>query len=153
MNYTTMPLLLLTALSLHATADAVRSVDKDGNVTFSDKPVPGSVESERISIDAPSPPQERMTESQREAQAIIDKANRSQQQRDVAGQHKEMQNTSGSQRLENARKQLEESKIVGEGDRIGKAGGGTRLSPEYLERVKRAEQAVKESERQPGESK
>jgi len=148
MNYKVIPALFLTILSLHATADALRSVDKDGNVTFSDKAVPGSVEAERISIDAPPPPQERVTESQREAQAIINKANRIQPQQDAASQTRDMQNTSARQDLESARKQLEQSKVVGEGDRVGKAGGGTRLTPEYLERVKRAEQAVKDAERQ-----
>ena len=146
MFFKVIPALLLATLSLYATADAVRSVDKDGNVTFSDAPVPGSVESERISIDAPPPPQERMTESQREAQAVINKANRIQPQQGSASQNKDMQNTS-RQDVESARKQLEESKVVGEGDRQGKAGGGTRLTPEYHERVKRAEQAVKDSER------
>jgi type IV secretory pathway VirB10-like protein len=148
MNYKIISALLLTMLSLHANADAIRSVDKDGNVTFSDAPVPDSVESETISIDAPPPPQERMTESQREAQATINKANRSQQQQDAASQAKEMENTSAQQDLDTARRQLEESKVVGEGDRQGKAGGGTRLTPEYHERVKRAEQAVKDAEQQ-----
>ena len=47
--------LLLAAFTLPAAADAIRSVDKDGNVTFSDQPVPDSVEAEKISIDAPPP--------------------------------------------------------------------------------------------------
>ena len=145
MFYKVIPALFLATLSLHATADALRSVDKDGNVTFSDQPVPGSVESESISIDAPPPPQERMTESQREAQAIINKANRIQPQ-DTAGQNKALQGTSDKQDLESARKQLEQSKVVGEGDRQGKAGGGTRLKPEYHERVRKAEQALKDAE-------
>jgi hypothetical protein len=148
MNYKILPALFLATLSFHANADTLRSVDKDGNVTFSDKAIPGSVESEKISIDAPPPPQERMTESQREAQAIINKANRIQPTQGATSQTKDMQNTSSSQDLESARKQLEESKVVGEGDRQGKAGGGTRLTPEYHERVKRAEQAVKDAEGQ-----
>ena len=151
MNHRIIPVLLLAAFTLPAAADAIRSVDKDGNVTFSDKPAPGSVEAKKISIDAPPPPpQERMTESQREAQAIIDKANRSQPPRDAASQSESMQNT--RQDLESARKQLDEAKIVREGDRQGKAGGGTRLTPEYQERVRKAEQAVRDSERQPGET-
>ena len=147
MNYKIIFALLLTMLSLHAAAEAFRSVDKDGNVTFSDAPVPGSVESETINIDAAPPPQERMTESQREAQATIDKANRIQPQQDTAGQARDIQNTSAGQDLESARRQLEQSKVVGEGDRQGKAGGGTRLTPEYHERVQHAEQAVKDAER------
>ena len=142
MNYKILSLLLLAAISQPATADALRSVDRDGNITFSDEPVAGSVESERISIDAAAPSRDSLNESQREAQAIIDKANRI----DTGKQRVTQQNPSSKQRVESARKQLEESKVVGEGDRIGKAGGGTRLSPEYLERVRQAEQALKDAE-------
>lgn len=141
--------LLLAAFTLPAAADAIRSVDKDGNVTFSDQPVPDSVEAEKISIDAPPPPQEQMTESQREAQAVIDKANRIQPHSDAASQGQNMNNTAATQDPENARKQLEKAKIVGEGDRQGTAGGGSRLTPAYQERVRKAEQAVSDAERQP----
>ena len=143
MNYKIISVLLLTAISQQATADAaLRSVDKYGNITFSDERVPGSVESERISIDAAAPSRDSLNESQREAQAIIDKAN----QIDYSNQRETQQGQSAGQRVESARKQLEESKVVGEGDRIGKAGGGTRLSPEYLERVRKSEQALKDAE-------
>ena len=136
--------LFLAVTSLQATAEAERSVDAQGNVTFSDKPVAGSVTSDRISIDAPSP--DRIHESQQESQAIIDKANRSQQQRDATGQREAQKSKASKQSVENARKQLEQSKIVGEGDRQGKAGGGTRLTPEYQERVKAAEKNLKQAE-------
>ena len=142
MNYKIISLLLLAAISQPATADALRSVDKDGNITFSDAPVAGSVESETISIDAAPPSRDSLNASQREAQAIIDKANRID-----TGKHREtQQNPSSKQRVESARKELEDSKVVREGDRIGKAGGGTRLTPEYLERVRKAEQALKDAE-------
>ena len=147
MNRKTISMLLLAAISLPVTADALRSVDKDGNVTFSDTPVPGSVKSEEISIDAPPPQGGYVADSQREAQAVIDRANRL-PQRDTTSQAREAQGkTESRERLEKARKQLETAKIVGEGDRIGKVGGGTRLTSEYLERVRRAEQAVKEAEK------
>ena len=144
MNYKILSVLLLAAISQQATADnALRSVDRDGNITFSDERVPGSVESERISIDAPAPSRDSLNESQREAQAIIDKANRI----DTGNQRETQQGQSAEQRVESARKQLDASKVVREGDRIGKAGGGTRLSPEYLERVRLAEQILKEAEK------
>ena len=143
MNYKIISLLLLAAISQPATADALRSVDKDGNITFSDTPVAGSVKSERISIDAAAPSRDGLNDSQREAQAIIDKANRI----DTSKPRKTQQNQpTKQQRVKSARKELEESKVVREGDRIGKAGGGTRLTPEYLERVKKAERALKDAE-------
>ena len=143
MNYKIISVLLLAAISQQATADeALRSVDKYGNITFSDEPVAGSVEMERISIDAPEPSRDSLNESQREAQAIIDKANRI----DTSDPRETQQKQSAKQRIEIARQQLEVSKVVGEGDRIGKAGGGTRLTPEYHERVRKSEQALKDAE-------
>jgi hypothetical protein len=142
MNYKILSLLLLAAISQPATADALRSVDKNGNITFSDAPVAGSVESETISIDAAPPSRDSLNASQREAQAIIDKANRI----DTGSQSKTQPGQSTKQRVESARKELEASKVVREGDRQGKAGGGTRLKPEYHERVRKAEQALKDAE-------
>ena len=142
MNYKILPLLLLAAISQQAMADAMRSVDRDGNVTFSDKPVAGSIESERVRIDAPAPSRDSLNASQREAQAIIDKANRI----DTSSQSKTQPGQSSKQRVESARKELEASKVVRAGDRQGKAGGGTRLTPEYHERVRQAEQALKDAE-------
>ena len=145
MNYKIMSMLLLAVVSQQASTDVLRSVDKDGNITFSDAPVPGTIESENISIDVPAPSIESVNESQREAEAIIDKANSNQQKIDATVQ-REAQQQSTEQRIEDARKQLEASKTVGDGDRQGKAGGGTRLPPEYQERVRQAEQALKDAE-------
>ncbi len=142
MNYKITSLLLLAAVSQQATAEVLRSVDKDGNITFSDAPVPGSIESESISIDTPATSPDSVTESQRKAQEIIDKANKI----DASNQRETQQVQSTKQRVESARKQLEEAKIIGDGDRQGKAGGGTRLTPAYHERVRQAEQALKEAE-------
>lgn len=44
---------MLAASSLPSVSEVLRSVDKDGNVTFSDQPVPGSVEASTVVIDAP----------------------------------------------------------------------------------------------------
>jgi hypothetical protein len=143
MNYKILSLLLLAAISQPATADALRSVDKDGNITFSDAPIAGSIESETINIDATPPSRDSLNASQREAQAIIDKANRI----DTGNKHETQQGPSTKQRVESARKELEASKVVREGDRQGKAGGGTRLTPGYHERVRKAEQALKDAEK------
>jgi len=132
--------LFLIAVPLHGAAEVERSVDKDGNVTFSDKPVQGSVSSERIGIDSSSPSPDRLNESVQESQDIIDKARRSQQKRDSINN----KNNGSNQSVEEARKQLEESKVVREGDRRGTARGGSRLTPEYQERVKAAERNLEQ---------
>lgn len=139
-------IIILAVAPLQVIAEAERSVDTQGNVTYSDKPVAGSVKSDRISIDAPAPSPDRINESKQDSQQIIDKANRSQQQRDTASKTDAQRNKTSGQQVENARKQLEKSKVVGEGDRKGKAGGGTRLTPEYHERVKAAEDNLKRAQ-------
>jgi len=135
--------LIFIVTPLQATAEVERSVDKQGNVTFSDKPVAGSVSSESVSIDAPAPSSDRVNKSQRESQAIIDKAKRSQQQPVSTGQS----GVSKKQSVENARKQLDQAKVIGDNDRRGKAGGGSRLTPEYLDRVKAAEKNLEQAEK------
>jgi hypothetical protein len=86
-----------------------------------------------------------LTESQREAQAVIDKANRLQQQEAAADREKAQAGASARQELERANAELEAAKVVGEGDRQSLAGGGSKLTPEYLNRVQAAEKQVEEA--------
>lgn len=138
--------LLLASLSVATAAETVyRSVDAQGNVSFSDAPPPTKAGVEEITIDAPPPPPDRVRESQREAQAAIDEANRNQKRRDTAQKQQSMELGEAEQALAQARKNLEEAKVVREGDRRGMAGGGTRLTSEYLNRVKAAEKVVQEA--------
>ena len=132
--------------------DVVRSVDADGTVTFSDAPVPGNADSATIQIDAPPPAADTLTESQREAQAVIDKANRLQQQEAAAQREKAEAGPSAQQALERANAELEAARVVGEGDRQSLAGGGSKLTPEYQSRVKAAEKKVEEAQKKLNQS-
>ena len=136
------PALLLAAISLPVAADAIRSVDSEGTVTFSDTPLPGTTEATRVDINAPAPSADSMTESQREAQETIDKASQIQPDKQPSGQDK----AQAQKDLDAARSQLEDAKQVREGDRQGTAGGGSRLTPAYTERVEAAEKQVQEAE-------
>ncbi|MFV2057446.1 MAG: DUF4124 domain-containing protein [Thiohalomonadales bacterium] len=138
--------LLFFLAPLQVTAEVQRSVDEQGNVTFSDRPVEGSVKSESISINAPAPSSDSVAESLKESQATIDRANQVQQQQDSASQAKAQQSKSNAQSVESASAQLESAKIVGEGDRLGNAGGGSRLTPEYQNRVKAAEENLQRAQ-------
>ena len=142
MNYKFFLALLLAAVPLHATAEALRSVDPEGTVTFSDTPIPGNAGTTPVEIDAPAPSADSMTESQREAQDVIDKARRSQPERQPPGQDR----AQAEKELDAANSQLEAAKQVREGDRKGLAGGGSRLTPAYQERVEAAEKQVQEAE-------
>jgi hypothetical protein len=118
---------------------AYRSVDDQGNVTYSDRPVKGAVREEQIRVEAPAPSAgQKQDAMQREAE--LEKA---------AGQtgvspapDRASQKKSSKRAVQDAEKQLEEAVQVREGDRIGTAGGGSRLTPEYHERVRKAEEEV-----------
>jgi multidrug resistance efflux pump len=85
-----------------------------------------------------------MTESQREAQEVIDKARRIQPVESTSGQSK----TQARQNLDKARADLEAAKQVRTGARQGTATGGSRLTPQYTQRVQAAAQRVQEAEQQ-----
>ena len=56
MNVRTLLFLSLAAATLPTQAQSVyRSIDSEGNVTFSETPVPGAVQQTQIPIDAPQP--------------------------------------------------------------------------------------------------
>ena len=139
--------LLLTATAMQVfAADVIRSVDKDGTVTFSDTPVPGNADASPVTTEAPAAAADALTGSQREAQAVIDKANRLQQQEAAAKMEKSQADTSARQELDRANAGLEAARVVGEGDRQSLAGGGSKLTPEYQDRVQAAEKQVEEAQ-------
>ena len=142
--------LMLLALAIMAgttSAQTVyRSVDKDGNVSFSDAPVPGNTDAEEITIDAPPPSVDRVRESELDANRAIKQANKEQVRRDAAREERSLELREAEKALNLAEKNLEEAKVVREGDTRGKAGGGTRLTSQYLNRVKAAEKDLAEAQ-------
>ena len=63
---------MLATGSLPCIAEITRSVDSQGNVTFSDEPVPGSVESTPVILDTtPAPSTQEINKSEQQAQEMI----------------------------------------------------------------------------------
>lgn len=128
---------------------AYRSVDEQGNVTFSDRPVDGALQQEQIRIETTAPTAEQQRQT-RQREAALEKA-----AGETGGASRAAQRASerkaARRAVEDAEKHLEEAARVREGDRIGTAGGGSRLKPGYHERVRAAEntleQARKDAER------
>ena len=138
MNNVKLPVMMIAIAAFQVSAEtAYRSVDEQGNVTFSDKkPVSGSTQVEQVSIDAPVPSAEDQQEAiQREAE--LKKA--ASQTGTSTAPDKTGQKKAARQAVKSAEKGLIEATQVREGDRIGTAGGGSRLRPEYHERVREAE--------------
>ena len=140
---------MLATGSLPCMAEITRSVDSQGNVTVSDEPVPGSVESTPVILDTPpAPSTQEINESEQQAQDMINRANLNQQQRDASNADRQTEIQSAQRNLDAAEAHLEEVKVVRGGiDTQGLAGGGTRLRPEYLQRVQEAEQQVADAQK------
>ena len=138
---------MLAVSSLPCVSEVLRSVDKDGNVTFSDQPVPGSVEATPVIIDAPPPSRQEVSESEQEAQETIRKANEIGQETESASFDRAANIKAAQMNLDSATAHLREAQVVGEGDRQALAGGGSRLTPAYLERVQNAEQQVMDAQK------
>jgi hypothetical protein len=131
---------LLTSLTVSAGAQSVyRSVDENGRVIFSDSPTPGATSTREIEVQPHSRPEAEAEESRRRAEQAIRAADESQQRRDAAKAEREAAVGAAEQRVREAEAALAEAREVGEGDRRGTAGGGSRLTPEYEARVRAAE--------------
>ena len=138
-------MVIATAAFQVAAESAYRSVDEQGNVTFSDTPVSGAAQEEKVMIDAPAPSADSQQETlQREAE--LQKAASQAGSSSTASQADRKK--AASQNAQDAEKRLEDASQVREGDRIGTAGGGSRLTPEYQERVREAEEEVDKARKQ-----
>ncbi|MGB5180526.1 MAG: DUF4124 domain-containing protein [Gammaproteobacteria bacterium] len=138
---------MLAASSLPSVSEVLRSVDKDGNVTFSDQPVPGSVEETAVVIDAPPPSRQEVRESEQQAREMIRRADQLGQEIDSGITDRAASIKAAQMNLDSATARLREVQVVRAGDRQALAGGGTRLRPEYLERVQDAEEQVMEAQK------
>jgi hypothetical protein len=128
------PTLFLLALALAAPAahaQAVfRSVMPDGKVVYGDKPAPGAKEAKQVNlpppnIATPTPPGSPAAAPQQQAADAADARVKAAQQE-----------------LQAAKAALEAGSEPREGERIGIAGGGTRLTDAYTQRIKSLEAAV-----------
>jgi hypothetical protein len=140
--------ILLVGHALPGMSEVIRSVDKDGNVTFSDEPVPGSVTATPVTIEAYKPTPREAAESEQQAQETIQRADQLQRQVDAKEAEKAARIKAAQTSLDTATAHLQEVQVVREGDRQTLAGGGTKLTPQYLQRVQEAEQQVRQAQKQ-----
>jgi hypothetical protein len=136
---------VLMLLGTPCWAQAVyKSTMPDGRVIYSDAPIPGAKKVEQMAVTAPSPGGGAPAAGERapgEAKAL--------QQEEQQLRARMAERDAKQQRVRDAEKalrQAEEAKRNGEeplpGERLGTAGGGSRLSDEYWERQKQLEQNV-----------
>jgi hypothetical protein len=135
--------LLVLALPVHLSAGEVyRSVDAEGNVTYTDEPPrrdDGSAE--KIEIH-PGPSEASRLDTEKRNEAIrraMEEARGKRLKREAARNAKLAE---AQKALKEAEEELKKAKVIDDDSRQNLSGGRSRLSPAYLERVRAAEAKV-----------
>ncbi|MEW8029374.1 MAG: DUF4124 domain-containing protein [Candidatus Thiodiazotropha sp.] len=133
---------LIVALpALLQAGDVYRSVDAEGNVTYTDTPpkTDGSVEK----IEIQSGPSEASRLDTEERNAAIRKAmEEARAKRLERKASREERLSKAREELEDAEADLKRTKELGDDDRQYLSGGRSRIKPEYFDRIKEAEDKV-----------
>ena len=129
-------ILLLISLALAATAaqgqTVFRSVMPDGSIVYGDKPAPGAKEAKEVSL--PPPNIAKPPPAQPSAPATTS--------RQPAAESADDQIRNAERELQKAKAALETGREPLPGERIGTAGGASRLTDAYFERIKSLENAI-----------
>ncbi|MDX1377124.1 MAG: DUF4124 domain-containing protein [Burkholderiales bacterium] len=150
MQCTARVILIATAVALGAVgaahAQALKKyVTPDGRTIYSDTPVPGAKEVGEI---APPPKVEPADRSQAESAARRDaEAGKAADERLEQRKDWRERVRAAEAKLEDAKRKLAEGKEPLPGERIGTAGGQSRLTDAYWERQKANEQAVEDAQK------
>jgi hypothetical protein len=124
-----------------------RSVDAEGNVTFSaTPPAPGTARQVDEVPLLPGPTPEAQEAADQRVRALMEETERRRQARSAA-QPSDEERAAAEQELEQALADLEEARIQRDDDWQQIANGGRFLSPRYFERVEQAEQRVEAARR------
>ena len=129
-------LVLLLAASGVFAQTMYKSTMPDGKVIYGEKPVPGA---QRVETVTPPPPKSGITVVTPADKAQVDQRIR---QRSAVEDAKRRQLDDAQRQLQQAEAALEAGKEPLPGERLGTAGGGSRLTDEYWARQKKLEQAV-----------
>lgn len=142
--------LALVATAGVAAAQAVyRSVGPDGKVIYSDKPAAGSRDVQKLDPVPPPPPvtdparqQARRSEEQRQVEDIVKRG----REQAAAFDKARADLATAQAELAAARQRLADGAEPQPGERLGTAGGASRLGEAYFERQAALERAVKDAE-------
>jgi hypothetical protein len=135
---------LLTLPAQSLAGDVYRSVDVDGNVTYTDAPPVTETKVEKIEIH-PGPSEASRLDTERRNNAIRKAMEEARAERLKKEASRQERLTKAREELKDAEDVLKRSKELGEGDRQYLSGGKSRIRPEYFERIKEAEDKVEEA--------
>jgi hypothetical protein len=129
-----------------ASAETIyKSIDAQGNVTYSSAPADGAVSAETLAVS-----EEPTEQEQAQARAVNNEIEQQAKElsRDVDAKRAARGDSRGAAelRLEEAKAELERVSVVNDDDWQNLAQGGRHLKQSYLERVRNAEAAVQEAE-------
>ncbi|MES9939679.1 MAG: DUF4124 domain-containing protein [Candidatus Thiodiazotropha sp. 6PLUC2] len=137
-------LIAMVVVPLTLQAEVFRTVDEEGNITYTDSPSANPSEVEKIEIH-PGPSEESISEAMERNKAIRKAMEEAREKRLEA-------QTSGKERLGEAKKEVEEAEKrlsemqeIGDDDRQTLQGGKSFIKPDYYERVKKAEKELEEA--------
>lgn len=141
--FTTLMLIgMFTSIASPLVADEIyRSVDAEGNVTYTDTPMEGDKSAVRVEL-PPGPSPASIKESEQRHQEIRRAADQAQQRRLGEAKAENEQIAEARKALAEAEAKLAEAKVIRDEDRQHLAGGGRRINPEYFDRLKAAEAEV-----------
>ena len=130
--------ILLIVIALAATAaqsqGVFRSVMPDGSIVYGDKPAPGAKEAKEVSLPPPNIAKPPPAPPKKSAPATAP----GQQAADSADEPVK----SAERELQKAKAALEAGREPLPGERVGTAGGASRLTDAYFQRIKTLENAV-----------
>jgi type IV secretory pathway VirB10-like protein len=136
-------LLALATSTGSVAADKIyESVDAQGNRTYSDSVPTNAVAAQPIAVTPPRQPEEEVEASKQRAEEVVRAADQRQMQRDQDKEKKRAEQAAAQERVKAAEANVENAKEFREGDRQGMAGGGSRIKPEYHDRVQAAEREL-----------
>jgi hypothetical protein len=140
-------ILVVTLLVGPAGAQVYKSVDAEGRVTYSATPPPqeDAAVVEQVPL-APGPSEAERREAEQRVQAIGRELTRTEQERRTQASQGRGGVAEAEQALQQARSDLEQAKVQRLDDWQYLSGGGRVLKQSYLDRVQRAQQAVKTAE-------
>ncbi|MCU7905832.1 MAG: DUF4124 domain-containing protein [Candidatus Thiodiazotropha sp. (ex Epidulcina cf. delphinae)] len=141
-------LAVLAVLPLLVQAGEVyRSVDAEGNVTYTDKPSSDDSAAERIEL-PPGPSRESIRDSVERNSAIRKAMEEAREKRLEQQASREERMAKARKEWDEAKDKLKQTKEIGEDDRQTFVGGKSRIKPEYFERVQEAEAALEAARKQ-----
>ena len=135
----------LGAPSLALAEEIFKSVDADGNVTYSSVPPGEAVDTQTVSVpDAPS--EEQQQEAVQRDKQLQGAADSLAQERSARDKQRSGTVQDAEKARDQAKAQLERAQVKQDSDWQGLAGGGRRLKESYFERVRNAEEELRQAE-------